>query len=331
MAKKTSKSNVKVANKNRSKKTFAKRNGAKSTNVGKRPQVTRSKSKGVEDTKRVPHERKDPKKESKKGIKQKGIKQKGIKQKGIKRKFEDVESSDDGGYQDDDVETWEARPRYHFEDEVKQVESKQKEEAGEETNEEISINGQSHGNQDEKNQEKKNQEKKNQEKKNQDEEKEVPVVELLLKKKQNFKDLKDKVGSLAMSILADTHRNVSKLKTLVMLLDQREEEEIFPSLFVRDQTLVAFSLLELFKDILPTYRVMEKTVEEMSTRVRMKKETKELRDFETTLLKYYKIFVDRMERMIDCLKKKPKSEFLQLPQIHTVSRETCSGRSQVFE
>ena len=303
MAKKTSKSNVKVANKNRSKKTFAKRNGAKSINAGKRPQVTRSKSKGVEDTKRVPHERKDPKKESKKSISQKSIKQKSIKRKGIKRKFEDVESSDDGGYQDDDVETWEARPRYHFEDEVRQVESKQ-EEAGEETNEDISMNGQSHENQDEK-----SQKDENQEDENQDEKKEVPVVELLLKKKQHFRDLKDKVGSLAMSILADTQRNVLKLKTLVMLLDEREEKEIFPSLFVREQMLVAFSLLELFKDILPTYRVMEKTVEEMSTRVRMKKETKELRDYETTLLKYYKIFVDRMQRMIGCLKKKPKSNF----------------------
>lgn len=277
-AKNVSKSNVKVANKNRSKKTFAKRNSSKSGSVGKRPQITKKMNKlKRNDDKRAPNERKNPKN-------------------GLKRKFDAVDSSDNDEFNDDDVETWESRPRYHFEDEVKVEVVEQVDNPGDITEE---IDGsdlkadQSDGikQQDD------------------EEEKDVPVVELLLKKKQHFHELKDKVGSLAMSILSDTHRNILKLKTLVMLLDQREEREMFPSLFVRDQTLIAFSLLELFKDILPTYRVMERTVEEMNSKNRLKRETKELREFETTLLKYYKIYVDRMERMMDCLKRRPKSNF----------------------
>ncbi|KAI1289473.1 Nucleolar complex protein 3 -like protein [Halotydeus destructor] len=90
----------------------------------------------------------------------------------------------------------------------------------------------------------------------------------------------------------------------------RNDEPRFQLIFFKAQRLIAFSLLEIFKDILPAYRVRESladdTKKDKPKQQRLKKLTKELVEFETSLVRYYKLFINKMERMINCIKSSSK-------------------------
>ena len=77
---------------------------------------------------------------------------------------------------------------------------------------------------------------------------------------------------------------------------------------MQQQSLIAYSLLEVFKDILPAYRIKENADEDVVNK-KLKKETRELREFESTLLKYYRIYISKLQRMTECVKKRKLSNF----------------------
>ena len=140
--------------------------------------------------------------------------------------------------------------------------------------------------------------------------KEIPLIELIALKKKQFQETKSLVGSTCVSIVSNPEKHIDRLKSLLTLLDTRKDDAVFKVSCLKTHTLIAYALLEVFRDILPSYRVREKVSEEELRKA--KKETRDLRIYETSLLKYYKMYVARMERMAECIKKKKRSDFYDL-------------------
>ena len=159
------------------------------------------------------------------------------------------------------------------------------------------------------------------------EEEPLSLVELLVQRKHKFEEIKERVGNLATSIITYPERNILMLKSLLSLLDVKDNDPAFKLAFVQVHMLLACSCLEVFKDILPLYRVKENLIEHKdknNRRVKHKKETQKLRDYEMQLIKYYKVFIHRMERMINCNKKNRTSHFYDDMVESTALREKLS-------
>lgn len=114
---------------------------------------------------------------------------------------------------------------------------------------------------------------------------------------------RERVAAICCAILSHPTRHLPKLRILVNQLDIRSEAEANKLEFLSNQKMLAFSILEVFLDIIPSYRVKEKIKEEDDKKKRLKKTTYELRNFEATLLAIYKLFLLRLKRMADVLKK----------------------------
>lgn len=122
--------------------------------------------------------------------------------------------------------------------------------------------------------------------------------------------MKDLIGSACHSIIANPELNLIKLKQLVYLIDLKRDEEWFKLGFITFQKLVAFAALEIFKDLIPSYVIQEQIKEETpNNKKRLKKSTYELRNFETQLLAIYKIYLIRIKRMVQVIKKSQRSTF----------------------
>jgi nucleolar complex protein 3 len=61
--------------------------------------------------------------------------------------------------------------------------------------------------------------------------------------------------------------------------------------------LVALSVLAVFKDILPSYRIREED-EEKETGVKLSKDVRKLREYELTMLAYYLRYLQTLEQYI---------------------------------
>ncbi|MGH0117317.1 UNVERIFIED_CONTAM: hypothetical protein FKN15_013840 [Acipenser sinensis] len=101
--------------------------------------------------------------------------------------------------------------------------------------------------------------------------------ELMVLRRKRLEERKFCIAALGSSILSDPSANIKKLKELRSML-----VELDPYVAVTVRKLVMVSLMELFKDIVPSYRIRPLTEAEKSTKV--KKETQQLREFEEGLL-----------------------------------------------
>lgn len=142
----------------------------------------------------------------------------------------------------------------------------------------------------------------------QEEPNQLSLVEVILQKKKSFKEKQQMVATIATGVLSNPQKNLHHLKKLLILLDEKHDDVVFRAGVVKTHTLLACALAEVFKDIIPAYKIKEVIAEEAGKK-RMKKETIELRSFETTLLKLYKMYINRMERMVTCIKKKKQSSY----------------------
>lgn len=125
-------------------------------------------------------------------------------------------------------------------------------------------------------------------------------------KEVNYTDLiltKDQIAATCCSILSHPARHLPKLRVLVNQMDIRTGAEKCKLEFITRQKLLAFSILEVFLDVIPSYRVKEKIKEEDDKKRKLKKTTYELRNFESTLLAVYKLYLLRLKRMADIVKK----------------------------
>ncbi|XP_061087385.1 nucleolar complex protein 3 homolog [Conger conger] len=133
-----------------------------------------------------------------------------------------------------------------------------------------------------------------------------PQQQLQLRR-QKLEDRKLRIAGLGSAILSDPTVNIKKLKELRSMLMETD-----PCVAVTVRKLVMVSLMEVFKDIVPAYRIRPLTEEEKSTKV--KKETQQLREFEEGLVSQYKFYLENLEQTVKDWKqkKRKKSESVAL-------------------
>lgn len=108
---------------------------------------------------------------------------------------------------------------------------------------------------------------------------------------QKISEKKLHIAGLGSAIVADPYSSIKRLKELRGMMMESD-----PSVAVTVRKLVMVSLMEIFKDITPTYRIRPLTDEEKATKV--KKETKQLREFEEGLVSQYKFYLEDLEQII---------------------------------
>lgn len=117
---------------------------------------------------------------------------------------------------------------------------------------------------------------------------------------QCLKELKRKVALLCTSLIEEPDSNIVALKELITMLQNPTTKMI-----VSERKILCLSLLHVFQDILPSYRI--RMQEEKDKKLKMKKDTRKLMGFEQTLLKCYTKYVDLMYDLI----REMKSALLQ--------------------
>nr|XP_023698100.1 nucleolar complex protein 3 homolog isoform X1 [Paramormyrops kingsleyae] len=131
--------------------------------------------------------------------------------------------------------------------------------------------------------------------------------EQLQLRRQRLQDRKTRIAGLGSAILSDPTTNIKKLKELRSMLMEAD-----PCVAVTVRKVVMISLMEILKDIVPSYRIRPLTEEEKATKV--KKETQQLREFEEGLVSQYKFYLEDLEQTVKDWKqkKKKKSETVSL-------------------
>ncbi|XP_061667180.1 nucleolar complex protein 3 homolog isoform X3 [Syngnathoides biaculeatus] len=131
-----------------------------------------------------------------------------------------------------------------------------------------------------------------------------------------IKEKKLTIARLASTVISNPVKNMKCVKQLRGMLMEAD-----PRVAVTVRKLVMVSLMEIFKDIAPTYKIRTLTAAEKATKV--KKETQELREFEEGLLSQYKFYLEDLEQCIkDWKQKKSKRS-------RAVSLECYSGLAGV--
>ena len=126
-------------------------------------------------------------------------------------------------------------------------------------------------------------------------EKEVSVVELYARRKELLAERKVHIGSLAANFLEAPHERLVNLEKLVKLVDA--DQPIVIELTVH--RIAAASVLEILKDVTPGYKI---THQEARTNEKLKKDTLKLQKFESSLLKCYKNFLLKLEKLVNQIK-----------------------------
>ncbi|XP_063163479.1 nucleolar complex protein 3 homolog [Candoia aspera] len=119
----------------------------------------------------------------------------------------------------------------------------------------------------------------------------LTVEERLVHREKKLQEKKMQIAALASAILSGPENNIKKLKELRAMLMEQD-----PSVAVIVRKLVMISLMELFKDITPSYKIRPLTEREKNTKV--KKETQKLREFEEGLVSQYKFYLENLEQCI---------------------------------
>ncbi|ELK36645.1 Nucleolar complex protein 3 like protein [Myotis davidii] len=145
---------------------------------------------------------------------------------------------------------------------------------------------------------------------------ELTIEEHLIERKKKLQEKKLHIAALASAILSDPESNVKKLKELRSMLMEQD-----PDVAVTVRKLVVISLMELFKDITPSYKIRPLTEAEKSTKIR--KETQKLREFEEGLVSQYKFYLENLEQMVKDWKQR------KLKKSNVVSLKAYKGLAEV--
>ncbi|XP_054455146.1 nucleolar complex protein 3 homolog [Anoplopoma fimbria] len=116
---------------------------------------------------------------------------------------------------------------------------------------------------------------------------------------QKVNERKLNIARLGSAVVSDPYSNIKRVKELRGMLMETD-----PSVAVTVRKLVMVSLMEIFKDVAPTYRIRPLTPEEKASKV--KKETQQLRDFEEGLVSQYKFYLEDLEQTVRDWKQKKK-------------------------
>ncbi|KAJ8923990.1 hypothetical protein NQ315_006766 [Exocentrus adspersus] len=115
----------------------------------------------------------------------------------------------------------------------------------------------------------------------------IPATQLLAIRNEALRQKKIHIGTLSSGLLENPEEKIMNLKTLLSIMDEET-----PEIYFTVRKLVIVSLLEVFKDILPSYEIKHVS----NAGVKLKKDTLKLQKFEDTLLLYYKKFLQKLEK-----------------------------------
>ncbi|CAG7824019.1 unnamed protein product [Allacma fusca] len=112
---------------------------------------------------------------------------------------------------------------------------------------------------------------------------------LLANRKQKVSEYKMKIGILAASFLEDPENRMKNLDSLLSMLDLSD-----PLIALTIPKFAAVSLMAVFIDVLPAYAIKHHT-----DGVKLKSDTKERQGHEAQLLGKYKIYLQRLEKIVN--------------------------------
>lgn len=133
------------------------------------------------------------------------------------------------------------------------------------------------------------------------------LVELYGQRSVKLQEIKSKIANHSTAVISHPEINMNKLRDLLSMFDIKSDDEEYGLIFFSIQKMVALAALEVFKDIIPNYRVKEKINEEEDEKnskrknFQLKKQTKRLREFEKTLIQLYRLYLNRLQRMVDAI------------------------------
>ncbi|EZA60268.1 Nucleolar complex protein 3-like protein [Ooceraea biroi] len=130
----------------------------------------------------------------------------------------------------------------------------------------------------------------------QETDKTVSTIELLACREEILRSKRFKIGILSSGILENPQLKSANFKILLNMMDETCE------VYITVRKLAMMSLLEVFKDLLPSYNILQISQEG----VKLKKDTLALQNYEATLLRSYKGYLQRLEKMLKILKQKKK-------------------------
>lgn len=110
-------------------------------------------------------------------------------------------------------------------------------------------------------------------------------MEMIQEKKESLEKNKQKIALFSRDVLQNPQEEMKKLKELRTMLTYTE---VRSSLILRK--LILISLCEIYKDIIPSYKIRAWTDKEEEQNVG--KDVKTLRDYEETLCRQYKLYID---------------------------------------
>ena len=124
------------------------------------------------------------------------------------------------------------------------------------------------------------------------------VVELYAKRKEIIAEKKVTIGSLASNFLEAPEERIINLEKLVKMFGSGNLPKTVDLTVDR---LVAASILELLKHVTPGYKI---NPQDLNDGVKLKKETLKLVKYENALLKCYKNYLIRLEKLVNLIKGK---------------------------
>ncbi|KFO70989.1 Nucleolar complex protein 3, partial [Cuculus canorus] len=140
--------------------------------------------------------------------------------------------------------------------------------------------------------------------------------EMAAQRRQKLQERKMHIAALASAILSEPDNNIKKLKELRAMLMEQD-----PNVAVIVRKLVMVSLMEIFKDIAPSYKIRPLTEAEKATKV--KKETQKLREFEEGLVSQYKFYLENLEQTIKDWKQR------KLKKSNVISLKAYKGLAEI--
>ncbi len=138
------------------------------------------------------------------------------------------------------------------------------------------------------------------------------VAEMYARRKQKLEDLKALIGSSSSNILENPDERMDHISAVLKLYNT-----LTPDIFITGFKLVSASLVELFKDLAPGFEIKSTS----KPGERLKKATREIYGNEARLLKYYQMFLKKLEDTLAPLKDAKKK---------TKTLDECTKRVGIF-
>ncbi|VVC26140.1 Hypothetical protein CINCED_3A001861 [Cinara cedri] len=135
----------------------------------------------------------------------------------------------------------------------------------------------------------------------------ISVAKLYAKRENTIQSYKQRIGLLASTLLENPDLKIGNIVHLLEIMEKRD-----PELQITIKKLVTLTLLEVFKDLLPSYQLKLNQFDG----VKLKLVTKELIGYEAQLLKGYKIYLTNLEKMASILHRK-KGDTRVITNVHT--------------